>query len=167
MPSGDREDEELRSAALLNATSILLARQRAERELVAANEALQRKTVELGHAVARLRATFDSTTNAIMVTDRDGAVSDYNARLLALWQIPPEIMARRSQEEVRDAMACQVLDRAAFLNRLLEIRETSPPETFDTIELANGRVYERHSRVQLDEGRDLGRVWSFAIASGL
>ena len=48
----DDEEELLRSVALQNAKSILLARQRAEQELLRAKEALERRTHELA-AVAR------------------------------------------------------------------------------------------------------------------
>lgn len=54
MPSDDDEEKQLRSVALQNAQSILLARQRADRELLQSNEALERKTAELSEANRRL-----------------------------------------------------------------------------------------------------------------
>jgi PAS domain S-box-containing protein len=161
MAADDREDQELRSAAFLNATSILHARQRAERELLAAKDALERKTEELGQSLARIRATLESTTDAIFVSTREGVLSDYNERFTSLWKIPPAVMATRDREEIHRAMAQQVVDPAAFLRRLDEIRETTPAETFETVELVDGRVIERHSRVQFVGERNIGRVWSF------
>ncbi|HEV7601482.1 MAG TPA: HWE histidine kinase domain-containing protein [Bradyrhizobium sp.] len=55
MPSDDDEEKQLRSVALRNAQSILLARQRADRELLESKEALERKTAELSEANRRLR----------------------------------------------------------------------------------------------------------------
>ena len=54
------EDEQrvLRSAALKNAESILVARQRAERELLSTKEALERTTEELREVRARLESTL-------------------------------------------------------------------------------------------------------------
>jgi PAS domain S-box-containing protein len=54
MPSDDEEEKQLRSVALQNAQSILLARQRADRDLLQSNEALKRKTAELSEANRRL-----------------------------------------------------------------------------------------------------------------
>jgi PAS domain S-box-containing protein len=54
MSSDDDEENQLRSVALQNAQSILLARQRADRELLQSNEALERKTLELSEANRRL-----------------------------------------------------------------------------------------------------------------
>ena len=50
----ENEEKLLRSVALLNAKSILLARERAERELIETKE-------ELARSLARLRATLEST----------------------------------------------------------------------------------------------------------
>ena len=55
MPSDDDEEKQLRSVALQNAQSILLARQRADRELLESKEALERKTAELSAANRSLR----------------------------------------------------------------------------------------------------------------
>ena len=53
MAAEDDEEELLRSVALQNARIILAARQRAERELLELNEALERKTEELAQANRR------------------------------------------------------------------------------------------------------------------
>jgi PAS domain S-box-containing protein len=55
MPSDDDEEKQLRSVALQNAQSILLARLRADRELLESKEALERKTEELSEANRSLR----------------------------------------------------------------------------------------------------------------
>jgi PAS domain S-box-containing protein len=55
MSSDDDEEKQLRSVALQNAQSILLARQRADRELLESKEALERKTEELSEANRSLR----------------------------------------------------------------------------------------------------------------
>ena len=51
MDAADEEDKRLRSAALQNASAILLVRQRAEQDLREAKEALERKTEELAQLV--------------------------------------------------------------------------------------------------------------------
>jgi PAS domain S-box-containing protein len=55
MPIDEDEEKLLRSVALQNAKSILLARQRAEQELIESKRALERKTEELTEANRRLR----------------------------------------------------------------------------------------------------------------
>ena len=48
-----------------------------------------------------------------------------------------------------------------FRARIEEIYESSPPESFDVLELADGRVFERSSRIQCVDEKNVGRVWSF------
>ena len=80
----DDEEPLLRSVAMQNANSILLARQRAEQDLVRAKEALELKTQELAHSLAMMRATLESTWDGILVTDEHGNVTDCNQRYVEL-----------------------------------------------------------------------------------
>jgi len=76
--ANEDEEELLRSVALQNAKSILLARQRAEEELVRAKEALERKSAELAYSLARLRVTLSSIGDAVITTDPQGRVTSLN-----------------------------------------------------------------------------------------
>jgi PAS domain S-box-containing protein len=153
------EDALLRSTALRNMQAIRLARQRAEEELERARDALEAKSRELAQSVARLRATLESTTDGILVTDASGRIADFNENYLSLWKLPPDVLASRQYAAVLQAIAEQARDPAQFIARAEEI-QASTGDSFDVLELADGRVLERYSRVQRVDGRDAGRVWS-------
>ncbi|HEX2854864.1 MAG TPA: PAS domain S-box protein [Opitutaceae bacterium] len=158
----DKEEEKLlRSVALQNANTILLARQRAEHDLVRAKEELERKTRELAHTLAMIRATLESTTDGIIVTDERGQITDFNEKFLELWGIPRAAMQAAEHREIRETLARQFTDPAQFHARTDEIYQTWPPETFDRLTLADGRVIERYSKIQRVADRNVGRVWSF------
>ena len=157
----DEEERQLRSVAIQNASSILLARQRAEQELIRAKEALERKTQELAHSLSMMRATLESTWDGILVTADDGSVTDFNEMFVRIWQIPREVMTSRQHRKLMEISAGQFNDPARFLAQIEAIYATSPTETNDLLELADGRVVERFSKVQLVDGRRVGRVWSF------
>ena len=91
MPRDD-EEELLRSVALQNAKSILLARQRAEEEMLKAKQALERKTLEQ-------RATLQATWDGILVTDEEGRVTDFNRRYVEMLYATtnPDVMATRAR----------------------------------------------------------------------
>lgn len=161
MVSADDEDERLRSVALQNAQSILLARQRAEEELVRAKEALERKTQELASSLAMSRATLEATTDGILVTDSKGVITDYNAKFVAMWRLTREVMETRQHKRVIDVTSTRFAEPEQFFARIKEIYATAPPETHDLLELADGTVVERSSRIQFIEQRNVGRVWSF------
>ena len=66
-----------------------------------------------------------------------------------------------SVEELRDEFSRRFKDPEQFLSRVMEIYATAPPETFDVLELKDGRVLERYSQIQFLDHRPVGRVWSF------
>src|ERR1700722_6912489 len=74
MDSDEQEDDRLRAAALKNAESIRIARQRAERELLTAKEALERKTEELLQQREWFEVTLASIGDAVITTDIDGKI---------------------------------------------------------------------------------------------
>jgi PAS domain S-box-containing protein len=78
MGSDDPEDEQLRAATLKNAESIRIARQRAERELLAAKEALERKTAELEQQRQWFEVTLASIGDAVITTDVNAKISYLN-----------------------------------------------------------------------------------------
>jgi PAS domain S-box-containing protein len=74
----EREESRLRAVALKNSESILIARQRAEQELLAAKEALQRRTEELEQQRAWFEVTLSSIGDAVITTDIEGRVTFMN-----------------------------------------------------------------------------------------
>jgi PAS domain S-box-containing protein len=161
MAADDNEEKLLRSVALKNARSILGARQRAERELIDAKEALERKTEDLVHSLAMMRATLESTSNGILVTDANRAITGFNQNYIDMWRVPREILDRRSHRKLLEITSQQFKRPHEYLARIEEIYASSPAETFDVLELADGRVLERFSKIQVVEERNVGRVWSF------
>ncbi|MGH8175196.1 MAG: response regulator [Steroidobacter sp.] len=155
------EDERLRSVALQNAREVLAARQRAEGQLLQAKEALEVKTRELASSLAMLRATLESTADGILVTDDSGAITDFNERYLQMWRLDRAALNSRSHRDVLQAISAQFDDAGAFLARIDAIYASPENENFDVLELTDGRVFERFSKVQFVGARDVGRVWSF------
>ena len=158
---GDAEETLLRSVALQNAKAILEARQRAELALVQANQALEQRTAQLSQSLAMLRATLESTTDGILVTDGVGGITGFNERFLEMWGLPRTLVEGGTHQALLDVVARRFAEAAGFLERIRAIYETAPPETYDLLELADGRVFERFSRPQLVDARNVGRVWGF------
>jgi PAS domain S-box-containing protein len=74
----ENEDKLLRSVALQNAQAVLLARERAERELIAAKEALERSSAELAAEREFFRVILASIGDAVITTDRQGKITFLN-----------------------------------------------------------------------------------------
>src|SRR5678816_4482740 len=116
---------------------------------------------ELATALAIMHATLESTTDAILVTDDANYVSEFNEKYVRFWGIPPHMMISAHASELWNHTSPQLKDPAGYLARIHEIVASSPPETFDVLELKDGRVFERNSAIQLIKQRNVGRVWSF------
>lgn len=91
------EDEKLHASALKNAESIVLVRQRMERDLLAAKEALERKTQDLAAALAELHeqrewfeVTLFSIGDAVITTDTQANITFLNPVAAAItgWSQP-------------------------------------------------------------------------------
>ncbi|MGC2625662.1 MAG: SpoIIE family protein phosphatase, partial [Candidatus Udaeobacter sp.] len=116
---------------------------------------------ELATALAIMHATLESTTDAILVTDESNYVGEFNEKYLNFWGIPPHMMISAHASELWNYTSPQLKDPAGYLARIHEIIASSSPETFDLLELKDGRVFERNSAIQLIKQRNVGRVWSF------
>ncbi|MEY2489653.1 MAG: two-component system, chemotaxis family, CheB/CheR fusion protein [Verrucomicrobiota bacterium] len=161
MEPNDDTENLLRSSALQTASSILQARQRAEQELIQAKQALELKTKELAHSLSMMRATLESTTDGILVTDGDGKITGFNEKYVEMWRLPRELMDAQADRPLRKVASQQFNDPEGFIARIHEIEASSLPESFDVLEFADGRVFERYSKLQSVEDRSVGRVWSF------
>jgi PAS domain S-box-containing protein len=158
----ESEDEtnQLRSAVLKTATSVLQIRQRAEQEIRRANEVLEQRTRELEQALVIMRATLESTTDAILVIDEKDKITEFNENYIDMWKIPREVLEGGMAREVRGPASQNFAEPQRFLARIGEITVTDQ-ESFDLLELKDGRILERHSKVLTVEGQRAGRVWSF------
>ena len=161
MEANEAEEELIRSVALQNSRSILQARQRAEQDLIRAKEALELRTEELAHSLAMMRATLESTTDGILVTDGGGVVTGFNEKFLEMWRVPRAVMDAKEHQHLLEVISRHFEDPQRMVARVDDIYAASPAESYDLLELTDGRVFERFSRIQSVEERNVGRVWSF------
>ncbi|HEU5299957.1 MAG TPA: PAS domain S-box protein [bacterium] len=116
---------------------------------------------ELAQSLSVLRATLESTTDGILVVDGTGRIVDFNQRFVEMWRIPREVMERRDDAEAVRFVLEQLKDPGAFQAKIRELYATPDATSYDVIEFADGRVFERYSQPQRINGVSVGRIWSF------
>jgi diguanylate cyclase (GGDEF)-like protein/PAS domain S-box-containing protein len=122
---------------------------------------LTRRTEELRTTASLLGATLESTADGILAADGAGGIRLHNRRFLELWRLPEELAASRDEEALIAHMAGQLRDARNFRRTVAELYASPGTESFDELELLDGRVFERYSVSQQVGGRSVGRVWSF------
>src|SRR5882724_10808268 len=123
--------------------------------------ASEHSVTELASALAMMHATLESTTDAILVTDQANYVREFNEKYVKFWGIPPHMMISAHAGELWNYISPQLKQPAWYLARVQEIIASAAPETFDVLQLKDGRVFEQNSAIQLIKQRNVGRVWSF------
>jgi signal transduction histidine kinase/PAS domain-containing protein len=116
---------------------------------------------KLQRSVSLLQATLDATADGILVVDRQGQVSAYNRRFLALWRVPPSLIKTGDVQALLSLVSDQLDDPKAFLDAVRSLYAAPDQEASDVLRFKDGRVYDRYSMPQLVGSNVVGRVWSF------
>src|SRR5690606_6376844 len=117
---------------------------------------------ELRFQKTLLEAEGEASIDGILVVGEGGKILSYNERFVELWEIPPEVVAARSDEAAIGAVLAQLDDPQAFLDRV-EHLYAHPDETArDEVALRDGRVFDRYTApVRSADGEHYGRIWFF------
>lgn len=120
-----------------------------------------RRAGSLRRSYSLLRATIDSTTDGILVVDRGGRITVYNRRFAEMWGITSTIAAAGDDCAALAVAVGHLRDPEGFLARVRALYDRPGAESYDIVELRDGRIFERYSQPQRVGRRWVGRVWSF------
>jgi two-component sensor histidine kinase len=93
--------------------------------------------------------------------DRFGKISSYNQNFTQMWNITGPVLRTLDTRETTDHLASQVEDPDGFAARMREILDHPQRESYDMLELLDGRIIERYSKPQRIGKVTVGRVFSF------
>ena len=149
-------------------------RDKTKQQLIQERDEAQRRIAELedsavlrAQAEAALRqndgllwATFNATSDGLLVVDRKGRISQWNSRFAEMWRIPRDILDAGDDARLIDFVLDQLPDPGAFLSNVMELYG-SLLEEIAIIHFKDGRVFERLTLPVIDKGKEIGRVWNF------
>lgn len=104
----------------------------------------------------------DSSPDGILVMDLEGRTLLRNARMGALWQIPPEVAANPDGTVLLAVIAAWMKDPAEFLAQAAHLQAHPLERSGGDVELLDGTVMDRGSAPVVDRsGHIYGRIWAF------
>ncbi|WP_198013573.1 sensor histidine kinase [Crinalium epipsammum] len=108
-----------------------------------------------------LCATLDSTADGILVVDTKGKIISYNNTFVEMWGISRVILDAQHDNQLLEVVQQQLKQPEEFIKKVKQLYDQPDIESYDDLELKDGRYIERYSRPQRIEGKSVGRAFSF------
>jgi PAS domain S-box-containing protein len=148
------EEEGRFLAAIANAITVEEARRRSQERLRESEDALR-------HSHALLEATLESTADGVLAADRDGNYLRWNRKFESMWGMPAAIRGPDGRDVGLRHAAGETTDPEGFSTRIRDLRSDAETESFDRVQLRDGRVFETFTIPLRVDGARAGRVYSF------
>ncbi|MCC5636749.1 PAS domain S-box protein [Nostoc sp. CHAB 5844] len=146
---------------------IELSAQKWINELRDANEQLQQQVselkqreIELETSLSLLSSTLESTAIGIVTINFEGDILSVNQKFLDMWQIPKSLFRSQKCPQCKAFFENKIKHPETFNRLIWEISSQSDIESYDIIELNDGRIFANYSQPQWLKGKITGRVWS-------
>jgi diguanylate cyclase (GGDEF)-like protein/PAS domain S-box-containing protein len=124
-----------------------------------------RSMLQIAESLSILKATLESTGEAILAVDLDNNWLLHNQKFTDLWQIPDETISSKIGTKNGNPSLLygpdQIKNAESFAKKVTEIYASPEAHSFDTLEFKDGKIVERYSIPQIINNEVVGRVWSF------
>jgi PAS domain S-box-containing protein len=121
---------------------------------------LRIKEAELETSLSLLHSTLESTAIGIVAVNFEGDILSLNQRFMDMWQIPESLMLSKKCPQCRAFFESQLKDPEAFFRLIWEVSSQSDFESYDILELNDGRFFAHYSKPHWLGDKIIGRVWS-------
>ena len=111
--------------------------------------------------VSGLRDNNTQLPIGILVVNNQGRMIGLNRKFISMWALSQEIVRSQSERQAIELVSKQFEDPIAFFREMKEIYQQKDSSICDSIELKNGRVFERMTEPQWLGGQIVGRIWQF------
>jgi diguanylate cyclase (GGDEF)-like protein/PAS domain S-box-containing protein len=119
-------------------------------------------TIErLSYSNSLTDAALESSTDGILIVDRDGQIVRWNQKFAELWHIPADLLNANVEAPMLKFATVQMTHPDDFLAKVMELYEHPEESSQDLLTLADGRLFERYSQPLRIGPEIVGRFWSF------
>ena len=121
----------------------------------------QKSTKEVKQSLSFLKATLDATVDGILILDCKEKITHYNSKFVELWNIQSEISETKDWGNLLTLLIDKLRCPAAYVDKENRLYGSPQMESYDVLELKDGRIFERYSKPQWQSSKVIGRVLSF------
>ncbi|MEN8264493.1 MAG: PAS domain-containing sensor histidine kinase [Nitrospirota bacterium] len=143
-------------------------------ELIKSDERISKlEALQLSHKKAarilrkreeELKAAIESTSDGIFMINTEGKIIHFNNRFAKMWNIPLKLL-RAGNDDKLDSLCREQLKEPEDFYLKSETHNKSPKTVVDTLSLKDSRIFKRHVRPLLIDGKIVGCAWSFRDVS--
>ena len=119
----------------------------------------QKTDNELKATLTLLSSTLESTANGILAINSEGEILYHNRKFMDMWGFPPSASISRCSE-AKAFLESKVKDVEVFRSQIWELSPESDSETYNLLELKDGRIFANYSEPYRFHDNIIGRVWS-------
>ncbi len=123
----------------------------------------ERKSVReaLQKNLSLLSSTFEATADGILAVDLENNVVTSNRKFVEMWNIPAGLKDLSDTAGLLAHQVSLVKDKDKFTAIINDSLERPEEISYGTVEMTDGRIIERYSQPQMQDGEIVGRVMSF------
>lgn len=115
---------------------------------------------KLEATLALLTATLESAAIGIVAVGNERNAFYFNKTFAEMWGLPDSVVVTRECERAKAFFENQVKNPEAFRKAIWEVSAQTEAESYDILELKDGRILAHYAKPQRLSGKIIGRVWS-------
>lgn len=123
----------------------------------------QKTESQLATSLWVLRSTLDSTANGILAVNFEGEILCYNQKFMDMWQLPSSVGISKKCQRAKAFFESQVKDPELFRRAVWDMPSQLNTESYDLVELKDGRIFAHYSEPHRLGNKIIGRVWSSTL----
>ncbi len=120
----------------------------------------QKTDDDLKSSLSLLSSALESTANGILAINFQGEILYHNQKFLDMWHLPLSVKISRNCSKAKDFFESQVKNIEDFRSYIWELPAESDSETYNLLELKDGRIFAHYSEPYKVDENIIGRVWS-------
>jgi PAS domain S-box-containing protein len=115
---------------------------------------------QLARSLCLLSSALNCTANGVLAVNFEGEILYCNQKFLDMWRLPKSLAISRKCNQTKSFLESQVKEPLLFRKVIWETPTQSDSESYDLIELKDGRIFAHYSEPHRLGSEVIGRVWS-------